>query len=160
MHTWWAEGFSFKNIKILPNVWMVVYAANWSKSITSISDKQYQFLWNSWNKSHWDLLRKGVNEKMGEKSIKWPWIWNRVKGPQLVEIKNVDINNRKSRVHVGVVTYIVIYGVFNIITITFNSSHPQQKCCLLLVVGVIFINTIMIMAWLDTTVCIFRARPL
>lgn len=56
--------------------------------------------------------------KWERKVSKWPWIWNRVKGPQLVEIKNVDINNCKSRVHVGVVTYIVIYGVFNIITIT------------------------------------------
>lgn len=77
---------------------------------------------------------------------RWPWMWNRVKGPQLVEIKNVYINNRKSRVHVGVVNCIVINGVFYINNYNFRPPTTEDSYCLLLVVRVICISTIMIRA--------------
>lgn len=81
-----------------------------------------------------------------KKLSRWPWIWNRVKGPQLEEIKNVDINKRKSRVHVGVVNCIVINGVFYINNYNFRPPTTEDSYCLLLVVRVICINTIMIRA--------------
>lgn len=64
---------------------------------------------------------------------KWPWIQNRVKGPRLVEIKNVDINNRKSRVHAGVLTYTAIYEMFNIKNYNFTPPTTADIYCLLLV---------------------------
>ncbi len=57
------------------------------------------------------ILRKGVreNEKMWAKSVKVALDTEQGERALVNRNKNVDINNLKSRVHVGVVTYIVIY---------------------------------------------------